>query len=66
MKQLDYEYKEDCPMVSVKLPCGHNIDNINNAVVFDILTLLNEIKAELQVIKRQISAHDYNMMERLK
>ena len=51
--------------MTFKLPCGHNIDNINNAAVFDILTLLNEIKAELQIIKRQISAHDYNMMERL-
>ena len=63
---LDYEYNENIPMVTVKLPCGHNIDNINNETVFNILQLLNEIKAELLTIKRQISAHDYNIMEKLK
>ena len=47
------------------LPCGYRIDRLNNEVVDDIFTTLHSILDEIRIIKRQISAHDYNIENKI-
>lgn len=57
----DYIYKENSPLVSAQLPCGMHVDSMNNETVYEIICLLHEIRDEIKLIKRQISAHDHNI-----
>ena len=48
------------------LPCGHRLERFNNDYVYEMIMLLHDTRKELRILKRQISAHDFNITNLLR
>ena len=65
-RDLDYYHETHSKYYRAILPCGYKIDRLNNDTVCEMLNLLVDIQHEISIIKRQISAHDHHIENKLR